>query len=180
MRVTAALASVLLLTGCTLASPEASPTPTPSATPVFASEEEALAAAEEAYAAYEHAVDVSLTTYDRSALATVSRGQALEVAVESSESFEAQGRVLMGSSRTEVTELVHPGGLVDGSSFEPLSTYACLDVSNTDVLDASGISVVREGRETLFPEVVLFEFDVDLGVLLVVSVEIWEGENFCD
>ena len=52
MRVTAALAVVLLLTGCSLASPEVAPTPTPSATPVFASEEEALAAAEEAYAAY--------------------------------------------------------------------------------------------------------------------------------
>lgn len=180
MRVTAALALVLLLAGCVPTPPAETPIASPSPTPVFASEEEALAAAEEAYAAYERAVDISLTTYDRSALDTVSKGQALQAALESSKSFEAQGRILVGSSRTEITKLAHPGGLVDGSSSDPLSAYACLDVSSTDVLDASGVSVVQDGRETVFPEVVVLEFDDDVGALVVISVEIWEGENFCD
>ena len=47
----------LMLGGCVPSAPAASPTPEPSSTPVFASEEEALAAAEEAYAAYLAVID---------------------------------------------------------------------------------------------------------------------------
>src|SRR5690606_7687607 len=42
----------LVLTGCTQPDPMPTPPPTPSSAPVFASDEEALAAAEEAYGKY--------------------------------------------------------------------------------------------------------------------------------
>ena len=48
----AALAVALVLVGCVPTTTPASPAPRPSATPVFATEAEALAAATEAYAAY--------------------------------------------------------------------------------------------------------------------------------
>ena len=46
------LVGVVLLSGCVPGDPLVTPQPEPSSTPVFASEEEALAAATEAYAAY--------------------------------------------------------------------------------------------------------------------------------
>ena len=46
------IAGMLLLAGCGGGDPIPTLPPTPSATPIFASEEEALAAAEDAYAAY--------------------------------------------------------------------------------------------------------------------------------
>ena len=50
MRVLAVIGVVLLLAGCVQTGTKDASTPAPSVTPVFASEEEALAAAEEAYA----------------------------------------------------------------------------------------------------------------------------------
>ena len=48
----AALAAVLLLSGCVPTSPTVTPGPLPSSTPIFATEDDALAAATAAYAAY--------------------------------------------------------------------------------------------------------------------------------
>src|SRR5690606_919779 len=50
----------LVLAGCTQPDPMPTPPPTPSAAPVFASDEEALAAAEEAYGKYLETVDAIL------------------------------------------------------------------------------------------------------------------------
>lgn len=178
MRILAVAAVVLLLAGCVPVVDPVEPTPSPSAIPVFASEEEALAAAEEAYAAYEAAVDLSLTTYSRTGLATVAVGDAYKQAVASSESFESQGRRLVGNSRVRIAGLLHPGGLVELPSNDPMQVYACLDVSATDVVDSSGKSVLGAERQTIFPEIVTFEIS-DGSRLLVSAVEVWEGDDFC-
>ena len=64
MRTSALLAAagllVITLTGCQTDDPPIVPQPEPSTTPLFASEEEALAAAEEAYAGYLAASDAVL------------------------------------------------------------------------------------------------------------------------
>ncbi|MES1170616.1 MAG: hypothetical protein ABUL47_08010, partial [Leifsonia sp.] len=77
--VLAAAVLLAVLAGCV---PTGTPTKSPraTATPVFASDAEALAAAEKAYAAYESAVDRSLQTSSAEGLDAVATGDALSSA----------------------------------------------------------------------------------------------------
>jgi hypothetical protein len=85
----------------------------------------------------------------------------------------------VGDSLTRVVEVVHPGSLLGGAGSEPLSVYGCLDVSATDVVDSEGVSILTSNRQTLFPEIITLAFDAGRSRLLVETVEIWEGDNFC-
>ncbi len=175
MRVIAALAVVLLLTGCSAASPEAAPsTPSPSATPVFASEEEALAAAEEAYAAY---VAVSNQVFSEGGinperLNSVATGDFLADEMAGFERILANGWRSTGLTafRDVVLQRYSPG-----SSTDIVGVYVCEDVSGVDVLDSSGASVVSPSR----PETTVMQVTFDLGdenALLVSSREAWRVE----
>ena len=86
--------AVLLLSGCVPQQSTDTPTPEPSSTPVFATEEEALAAATAAYAAYQAGVDLALATYSTSDISKVAGGTALKSALESVESFKTDGKKL--------------------------------------------------------------------------------------
>lgn len=168
-----AVALVLTMTGCGEPPPHVTPTPTPSAAPVFASDEEALAAAEESYRAYLAALDQALTTFETAPLEGVAAGTALKEALESVEGFESEGKVLTGVSTIDTTSLVRAEP--DGTVY----MYACLDVSGTDVVDASGRSTVEAGRPIRFPMEVTLHWGSASG-LMVVEAEVWDGDNFCD
>ncbi|WP_261393693.1 hypothetical protein [Microbacterium esteraromaticum] len=138
--------ALAMLAGC---SPQ--PEPTPTETPLFASEEEAFAAAEETYRAYVQAVNDSR--------------------LDDSSSFEPVFELLTGSALTaerETTSLYHAEQLsrtgdTTFDSFSPLETDGsrvvanlCIDVSEVELLNAEGQSVVpadrppRSGREVTF------------------------------
>src|SRR3954462_13593979 len=74
----ATAALLLALAGCVPTDSHPTSWPHPSATPVFASDAEALAAAEKAYAAYEAAVDRSLQSISVDGLDAVATGDALK------------------------------------------------------------------------------------------------------
>ena len=151
--VTAAV--LLALTGCVPDGSHSATSPTPSATPVFASDAEALAAAEKAYAAYESKVDLSLQAVADAGLATVATGDALESALASVESFRSSGRVQRGVSQiTKVKSADLSPLTVAGRSNDVAQIYACLDVSAVSVLDSTGIVVSQVGRQTVFPTLV--------------------------
>lgn len=177
MRVTAALALMLLLSGCVPTPPAETPVASPSPTPVFASEEEALAAAEEAYAAYLAALDSALATHDDSQLASVAQGEALAAALDSVENFRRQGRHQTGLASTRLVEIAQPGGLLSGESNEPLQAYGCLDISSVHVFDASGGQVDPPDRRNIFPMLITLAWSS--GSILVEDVEVWEGSDFC-
>ena len=177
MRRLALVGLVLLLAGCVpapAASPS-SPTPTPAA-PVFASEEEALAAAEQAYAAYLALAD----TIGQEGGSGSERARALlspSLANEEIAGFEnlaEQGLRTLGATSysgftAQSVEL--------GSSTGFLTAYVCSDVSGVDVIDGSGVSVVTPDRADKIPFVVTFD-QVD-GSVLLGSKTVWTGGGVC-
>lgn len=175
-----AAALLLALSGCVPTGSHPSPSPSASATPVFASDAEALAAAEKAYAAYESAVDKSLQTSSSSGLEAVATGKALVAARRSVESFRSEGRTQRGVSLIRDVTPADLGPLVvAGRAGNEAQIYACLDVSKVEVVDASGLEVSNPGRQAVFPVLVSLLWSVDKRGLLVSEESVWDGRNFC-
>lgn len=170
MRALALLLPLVVLAGC-VGPPVVTPVPTPTATPVFASDEEALAAAEDSYRAYLAAVDLSLATKDGSGLSRVATGNALAEALESVQGFIEKGETLVGQSSFRSMTLISQ--TLDGR----VDTYACLDISKTDVIDGMGKTIVPPDRANVYP--MQLSFEVDAERLVVGDSEVWSGENFC-
>ena len=170
----------LLLSGCLPQQPTATPPPEATAAPIFASDEEALAAATAAYAAYQSAVDSALATYSTSVLSEVAAGRALKAAVESVQSFQADGKRLVGSSSIETIMAVQMAGLADVSSGDPAQIYSCLDISMTDVVDSAGASLVDKRETRRVATLVSLIWNDDPAGVLVSEVEVWDGNDFCN
>ena len=175
------LALSLALTGCV---PDDDPIvvdPEPSASPIFESDEEALAAAEEAYGAYLSISDQVLNdggAHPERLLALVTEDLYSHL-LSGFESVAEKGWHGTGATVFDTSSL--QSYFNDALPGEQLITiYACVDLSNVDVLDASGASVVTPDRIDRSPYEVGFT-TVDLGdpSLLVATEEPWGGENFC-
>jgi hypothetical protein len=176
----AALAVVLMLSGCVPTTTSLGPTPKPSATPVFASEAEALAAATKAYAAYSGALDDAFASYDTSLLVNVAVGAALKKAEESVSSYREIGKRQTGRATIDTvslvgSEAVRLGEIESGRA----QAYLCLNLSQVDVLGSDGKSVVPQGSSRRFPIIATFAWQRSEGALLVDNDESWTGENFC-
>jgi hypothetical protein len=170
------VAGMLLLAGCGGSDPIPTLPPTPSATPIFASEEEALAAAEEAYAAYRRTSDLIASDGG-------SDPERIEPFVtESRLADEMRGFATMREKRLRI---------VGEASFEVLSVqryeefggdaevvfYACSDISEARVIDESGRDVTPTDRsDRLVLEVVLRSVEGALPLRLV-SDDAWPGES---
>ena len=178
-----ALAVVLTtLSGCGTDTPVAIPTQQPTSTPIFASDEEALAAAQEAYAAYQSLGDLILSeggeNPDR--IADVSVRSALQSSLESFESFRTGGLHSVGEATA---------GNISLQSYSPrnelgqdiVSIYLCLDVSKVAVVDSEGNSVVSESRPPLQAfQVFLDQSDTTATNLIVAAREPWGGPGVCE
>lgn len=129
-----------MTTGC-LAQPEAEPTP------LFSSEKEAFAAAEATYRAY---VD-ALNEVDLSDPATFegvyawTTGDANSNERKSLSEMHADGWVVEGWSHVDLFD----GREFDAESSE-VTAVLCSNVSEVDVLDANGTSVVAEDRPDVY------------------------------
>lgn len=142
-----------VLAGCT-AEPTPAPSPAPTKTPaapIFATDEEAYAAAEGAYERY---VSTSLAVTadggrDADRLRDVASGAALELELEYAASYaDANERTTGTVSFDVVARIQHfeePGrGAV-------IQLHVCEDIEQLDILDADGNSVVRDTRTPLIP-----------------------------
>jgi len=136
---------VLALSGCTPTPPPAVTAPKPSSTPLFATEDEALKAATEAYAAYLKVADVILSDggANPERIDSVASGDAREAFIESAEAFASKTYHAVGRSTFRGAEIEQLSA--QGTSTE-VSAYLCLEVGGIDVLDASGASVVSATR----------------------------------
>jgi hypothetical protein len=169
-----AITVALAVTGCVATPGGTKPTPSPSATPLFQSDEEALAAAEEAYAAYLRVSDQILMDGGKKP------ERLLEVATE-----EVLANEESGYEKAKAMGLRSTGG----SSFDQmrfqsvddrsLSVYLCKDVSRVDILDVNGQSVVPSNRPDRYPLAVEFQSVHGRPNIVVSNVSDWEGENFC-
>jgi len=169
--------AAIALSGCVGGPPAAVVTPAPSESPVFASEEEALAAATEAYAAY---------------LALGS-----QVASDGGENPERMGQVTAGNAyqqELETFKSMRSASIrgVGGQTFDTVSVqmvdvatgdivvYLCLDTSTADLIDSDGTSTRSTDRATRFPLLIELEVAPKSGSdLSITESESWSGENFC-
>ncbi|MDQ1609498.1 MAG: hypothetical protein QOE16_2230 [Microbacteriaceae bacterium] len=162
---------VITLAGCaTPASPPSAPSATRS--PVFASDEEALKAATDAYAAYLAMSDTILSEggVNPERLVSVATGEALK-------KTEADVKVY-STRRLHTTGSTHFDSLKIQSYSPDLSAYVCEDVSGIDVVDDQGRSLVKPDRDPRTPFEVGFEVSAD-GALLLKQKALWTGTDFC-
>lgn len=167
-------ALALLLTACAPASKAVAPEPTAVAAP-FASEEEALAAAVEAYARFVEVSDAIGHDGGRNAerLKAVSTGETLNAATDGFTEW------VDGDWRQIGTRSFHTATLQQTSigPTDAVVIYLCEDISSVDVIDGSGQTVVSPTRSDSNYFLVGFDLDTD-GGLLVSSRERWD-ERAC-
>lgn len=140
-------ACALALAGAALIGCSPTPEPTPTATPAFASEEEAFAAAEETYRAYNDAlnrVDISdPRTFEP--LYALSSGSFEKADRENFSTLHAERHRIAGDA--VVLSFV---GRDVGPGFESVTATVCLDVSDVSVTNLEGVSVVNPNRPDVY------------------------------
>lgn len=144
---------------------------------MFASEEEALAAAEELYGEYlaaENLLGAGGWT-DISLVEPFLKGQALADEIDTAEGLSAKGYRQVGEIGFDSVALQQIED--DGPESVELTLYLCLDVSSASILDAADQPVVVEGR----PDRIALEIAMDdtEGDLKVERSEPWTGSDFC-
>lgn len=172
-----AVVFALLLVGCTPQKPAASPEPSPTSTPVFASDADALAAATKAYAAYLKMSD-SVAHDSGNGVERLKRyttGSAYANELKVFESFRSKGLTGIGQSRFDSISLESYD-----SSTGDIVVYLCVDLSKTDIVDRNRTSTVSEDRPNRFPfEVTLAPTTPGSNNLWITKSESWTGTNFC-
>lgn len=162
------LAVALMSTGCAPTVERSRSAPVASA--AFASEEEALAAATEAYARLLAVGDaigqeggVGLERLD-----DVAAGTFLQASRDGFTELNELGWRQVGTTQFRNMELQQIGSGPD----EVLITYVCDDISGVDVVDEHGVSVVADGR----PDTNYFQvtFDQDVAGLRISSRVRWD------
>lgn len=172
----------VLLSGCA-STTEPQPTLTPTATdaaPLFASDEEALAAATEAYRAYLEADDRSWqgTPEMVDAFLKLTVGEAHDEDVSIRSQFAENGWTRTGSTSFDSMTLQSHDVNADGLT--EIRTYVCLDVSQADVLDSDGTSAAKPDRPLLLPLEVAFLAGTEPENSLQLSESrVWSGPDFC-
>ena len=175
--VTAAL--LLALTGCVPTNAHPSASAHASASSVFASDAEALAAAEKAYAAYLRVSDQIGQDggKDPQRFADVVSSNWLPTELASAAKLEQSGRHQTG------TTSFAPLQLQQWNQSGPLAqvvTYTCLDSTATRFLDGKNNDVTPAARqEKLSVEVTFVSDPSSASHLLVDSNEPWSGPTFC-
>jgi hypothetical protein len=174
-----AVLTLAMISACTQPPTPVEPTTDPTATPLFATDDEALAAATEAYAKYQKVSDEILI--DGGAhperLLDVATQDFLDVQIIGYQQAEANGLRSTGGSMVDSTSLqFYDPNSVSGEAV--VGIYGCADVSRVDVVDASGASVVSPGRPDRSP----FEavFDSSSEGLKLAKEDPWSGSNFCE
>ena len=174
----AALAVVLLLSGCVPTPSRASPPPKPRTTPVFTSEAEALAAATKAYAAYVKVSDEILADGGKNPerIEGVASGAQLKADFSGFESARKAKVHSIGSTAFESVVL---------QSYDPqqadalIAVYLCEDVSNVNVVDDSGNSIVVPSRPDRVKYQVIFDKSNRRALDLLVADKSSWGDGSC-
>ncbi|MBF4567991.1 hypothetical protein ITJ57_04340 [Plantibacter sp. VKM Ac-2880] len=141
------VASILALTACT--APDPTPPTSSSPPPVFANEEEALAAVTAKLDAFILAVNtIGATGEDLEQLDEVFTPELSEAESEGFAEMSSNGWHTTGEASLKRVELVHWWDRPDAVHVVAV-VRACIDYTGVDVLDATGASVVRPGRDEL-------------------------------
>jgi hypothetical protein len=177
---------MVAVSGCSSDNPSYAPDPRPGSEaspgePLFASDEEALEAAADAYRAYYAVSDQILDEggIDPERIIDLVSDAIYEIERDGYERFALQKYRSIGATSIDSVELQqYSAGVAPGM---PLITiYACIDISATDVVDKTGDSVVLPGRQTRYPYEASFITQADGTMpLIVLAEEQWIGADFC-
>jgi hypothetical protein len=149
--------------------------------PLFASDEEALAAARATYQSFLDATDSIGRDGGASSerLYAFATREVADVDRAGFDRFAAAGHHMEGQSSIKTFELQYyarsalPGEV-------SVAAYTCVSVAGVDVLDSGGTSVVPETRPDLTPFEVGFVFSEDSGTNLQIALKtLWTGQGVC-
>lgn len=179
-KITGLALAALLLSACVPSAPVATSEPTSAPTPVFESEAEALAAAEEAYAAYQQVSDEILAEggtnpnrIDSVVGSDLAEVEKVGFAEFTQKGLHSVGRTTFGNMTIQSFDPEAPLGA------DIIRVFLCSDVSGVDVLDGSGASVVSAER----PARTAFEAGFEIGssgrTLVVSNKDVWSGDGVC-
>ena len=173
-------ATLASLAACAPAAPAATnaPTDSPDATeaPIFASDEEALAAAVAAYERYLDAEQriVESAHVEVDSIAGTTTPAFADELIAQYETLRESSLRLSGRGQIDSERIAEFG--VGESGFYA-TMYACSDVSGVQVMNSSGDDVTPERAERV-PVVIEFEGTAK-DTLLVAGSSKWSGDDFC-
>lgn len=172
--------SALLLSACVQPAPVVTPAAASSSKPLFASDEDALAAATKAYAAYLQMSDLIAqeggVNPERLAPLVTSKWLKDQVAVFGK--MEKSGNRQVGSTGFKVDRLQQVSEPSAGEV--TVVIYVCADLSATRIFNRSNTEVTSDGVQRVVPFVETFVASSrDEGSLLVSEDTVWTGKNFC-
>ena len=161
------------------ASPVAKATAAPApaeAPPIFASNDEALAAATSFYSSYQAMANTISHEggVEPQRITPFVTSEMLSGEIASFQRLAENGVHLVGDLGFDSMK-IQSVNLSQGS----LVIYMCLDVSATDVIDVTGLSTVPPNRVSRHPLEVALVQDPTASRLLLERSEIWTGANFC-
>lgn len=162
------------LVGCTPGVPKPTRTPTASQTPLFASDEAALKAATDAYAAYLKMSDTILADGGKEPdrMTRTAVGDALATELTGFETARKRGWRQVGSTTFSGTQL-------QSTALDSVSIYVCVDVSNVDILNSSGKSVVSANRPERSAALIRLIEAGGQPPLKVAANQPWNGNGVC-
>lgn len=181
VRVAATLAALTLgasLAACadTTRIPPA-PTDTGAAEPLFASDEEALAAAVAAYEEYAAVVDALLARQEPPwTLRNVADEELAQVTEAEVQQFLSEGYTATAPRDIPATQL--QSRLAEPNGSELIVLYICEDLTNVDVVDASGESAIGERSNPRTEIEVAVRVDATLRTT-VAERTVWSGSGIC-
>jgi hypothetical protein len=174
----AVLVAALAVGGCVEDEPDPTQSPDPSPSPLFESDEEALAAAEEAYGRYQ-AVENQIFAeggQDGERIDDVAVGEALTAAEEGIESFKDNNYKSIGEIKFSTVSLQQfDPAAVDGA--DVVRVYICLDFTAQDVVNDQNISVVNPDRSLI--QAFEMGFDYASNGLVLSSRNPWTDDTIC-
>lgn len=169
--------ALLALTGCQPDGPTVEPEPTSSVPPVFASDEEALAAAEEAYGKY-LAVSNTISADGGRKPERIDAFLGDELREDAHDTFALyldRGIRTVGLSTFDSLELQQLEDRGDGTG--NIRLYLCLDASGVRIVDSNNDDVTPYRPERL-PLEIAFEVGPQSDLTLTES-DTWTGDDFC-
>ena len=168
----------IALAGCSVQQP--APKETAAATdqkPLFATDEEALSAAQSAYAKYLEVSDQ--IARDGGANPERLRGLVSDALyseqLSAYKELQSSGIHAGGSTAMDHFRIQDFSNLASNDAF---TTYVCLDVSSNPVLDSEGKDVTPSDRQSRIPLSISFIAEGSQHLIINTS-EVWTGTNFC-
>jgi hypothetical protein len=180
------LSLMVVVSGCSGDNPSYAPAPQPGAEaspgePLFASDEEALEAAADAYRAYYAVSDRILDDGGENPerLIGLVSEPIYEFEADGYERFVTQKYRSVGATTID-SFVLQQYSAVAAKDEALITIYACIDISATNVLDENNESVVLPDRQNRFAYEASFSAQADGSMpLILTEEELWTGADFC-